>query len=417
MTIRLWKGFHEPELAGLIHRSWDENTLLILCPPLLHDFSFLSSLPPGPLEIFGQWTAQEREALDKVPPGGTVFPEKPVLGVFTSGTLSSSPRLVLYSRRGVEASLSGIFGLFDTSRIEHIFCYPQAFHTFGLTLGYLAAHVLGCRLHTPQGKYHYNSHSERLQLHEENLLTIGTPTHFFDLLLAAKGKEVPPSYACIIGGASVSRALWLSVQTELKIEAPSIGYGCTEAAPGISHLPPGQAPHEDDEIGLPLSSIQSRVLPGEGVEISGDSLCMAIVESSQVEFPKRLIIRDQIEIAESGAWLYRGRLDLLMNRGGAKYSLEAIEKTLFEKLGVNAVACSLGDARLGEDLGLAFAMTAHCSPKQTLESAQTVLKDVYALKLQPEKTRFVTDFPLNESAKLDRKSVRTLFKEEGTIPR
>jgi acyl-coenzyme A synthetase/AMP-(fatty) acid ligase len=200
------------------------------------------------------------------------------------------------------------------------------------------------------------------------------------------------------------------VQRELKIEAPSVGYGCTEAAPGITHLAPGRVPLHDDEVGLPLSSLQSRITE-DGVEIQGDSLCLATIQNGQITFPASLIIRDRIDVAPNGVWLYRGRLDLLMNRGGAKFSLEAIEKTLFDRLGLTAVACPVRDARLGEDLGLAFMQGA----ENSIEGASAVLKEVYALKLQPEKTRFVAEFPLNECSKLDRKSVWTLFQEESTI--
>jgi acyl-coenzyme A synthetase/AMP-(fatty) acid ligase len=413
MTLRLWKGYHSPALRTLLSESWTQQVLLILCPPMLQDFSFLGALPPGDLELHGAWSESERAALAAVPRNAeTCFPETPVLGVFTSGTLSASPRLVLYSRRNVLASLSSIFALFDLSKIEHLFCYPQAFHTFGLTLGYLASHILEWELHTPEGKYGQASHAQRLALREANVLTLGTPTHFFDLLSGTKkaGVEMAPSYSCIMGGASVSRELWLRVQRELKIEAPSIGYGCTEAAPGITHLPPGQTPVQDDEIGLPLSSLESRITP-EGVEIHGRSLCLAIVQNGRIEFPKLLTIRDRVEVTSAGVWMYRGRLDLLMNRGGAKYSLEAIEKTLFERLGLNAVACTVRDARLGEDLGLAFMQ----GTEESLEGASAVLKEVYALKLQPEKTRFLPEFPLNECSKLDRKSVWTLFQEESTL--
>jgi acyl-CoA synthetase (AMP-forming)/AMP-acid ligase II len=319
---------------------------------------------------------------------------------------------VLYSRKNVLASLSSIVALFDRSRIQHLFCYPQAFHTFGLTLGYLAAHLMGWELHTPQGKYGHASHQERIALRESGVLTLGTPTHFFDLLHAVQktGAEMTPSYSCILGGASVSRNLWLRIHDELRIEAPSIGYGCTEASPGITHLPPGRVPLHDDEVGFPLSSLQSRIA-SDGVDIQGDSLCLATVQNGRMDFPTSLRIRDRMETAPNGVWLYRGRLDLLMNRGGAKYSLEAIEKTLFERLGLTAVACSVRDVRLGEDLGLAFMR----GSENSLADASAVLKEVFALKLQPSKTRFLPEFPLNECSKLDRKSVWTLFQEESTI--
>lgn len=414
MIVRLWKGYHSAELFPLVQQSWEDDVLLILCPPLLQDFSFLSVLPEGPLETHGTWTDAEVQALKSVVRAQEwTATEKPVLGVFTSGTLSLSPRLVLYSKRNVQASLDGVYSLFETSRIEHVFCYPQAFHTFGLTLGYLASHLRGWNLHTPEGKYQTAAHAQRADLHHESVLTLGTPTHFYDLLqwVRKTGRELTPSYTCILGGASVSRDLWLEAQRGLKISAPSIGYGCTEAAPGITHLPPGQAPKQDDEIGYPLPSLQTRIR-GDGVEISGSSLCLAIIQNGRMTIPQSLLIRDRIEKDSRGVWLYHGRLDLLMNRGGAKYSLEAIEKALREQLGVNTVACGVRDSRLGEDLAIAFQ---HSANQELLERTQDVLREVFALKLQPDKTRFLTDFPLNECSKLDRKSIWTMFQEERTI--
>ncbi len=412
MTIRLWKGYHGAELAPLVAGSWDANTLLILCPPLLQDFSFISAFPPGGLELYGAWSSAEAESLKAVPRRATKFTgEAPALGVFTSGTLSVTPRLVLYSRRNVLASLDAIYALFDLDRIQHVFCYPQAFHTFGLTLGYLAAHKLGWHLHAPEGKYSSSSHHQRIELREDRVLTLGTPTHFFDLCetLQQTGASLTPSYTCILGGAPVSQTLWLRVRNELSIEAPSTGYGCTEAAPGITHLPPGQVPTQDDEIGYPLSSIRSRIAPENGVRIEGESLCIGIIQNGQLETPHHLCIRDRIETTAEGRWLYRGRLDLTMNRGGAKYSLEAIEKAVLDGTGLTAVAVQVRDARLGEDLALAVQNLGELTREQMLTSLQTTVREVFSLKLLPERTHFLPTFPLNECSKLDRKSVAALF--------
>lgn len=380
MTPALWKGYHSEELPGFIAKAWDTEELLVLCPPMLKDFSFLKALEE------------------------TKLPFKPVLGVFTSGTMSSSPRLVLYSRENILAALEGIFSLFDRARIGHIFCYPQAFHTFGLTLGYVAAHVCGWKLHTPHGKYSRVSHEDRLALREPDVLTLGTPTHFYDLLQLVKGgREIAPSYTCIMGGAGVSRALWQSVRDDLKIEAPSIGYGCTEAAPGISHLAPGRAPTCDDEIGFPLSSIDSITGP-EGVEIFGSSLCRAIIQDGRVEFPERVMIRDRVLTNDEGSWVYGGRLDLTLNRGGQKFSLEAIEKSLAENLQAGVVAAAVRDVRFGEDLGLAVISTR--GRDEFAAMAQDILMREFSLKIAPEKILFVEEFPLNECSKLDRKETK-----------
>jgi len=410
VTIAVWKGYHGGDLLKDIRTAWDDEQLLILCPPLLQDYSFLSALPPGELSIKGTWAHSETGALQSVRRQGEPLGFKPVLGVFTSGTLSSSPRLVLYSKENLLAALKGIFALFDKSRIKHVFCYPQAFHTFGLTLGYLASHIYDWRLHTPHGKYQRAAHHDRLALKETNVLTLGTPTHFYDLLqVMEEGREsIMPSYTCIMGGAGVSRNLWCAVRERLKVEAPSIGYGCTEASPGISHLAPGTEPTEDDEIGRPLTSLNSALGP-EGVTIDGPSLCQAIIQDGQLQKPHRLIIRDRILTKPDASWVYGGRLDLTLNRGGQKFSLEAIEKRLHEELNVGVVASAVRDTRLGEDLGLAV-VAGHTRPRdEIISSAQNILLREFALKLSPGRVLFLNDFPLNECSKLDRRATKMRF--------
>src|SRR5258708_3738118 len=114
--MRLWKGYHHPELMPLIQDSWERGELLVLCPPPLKDFSFLRVMPDdGELTLHGSWAAEEREAVRAIKRGGV--PAGAALGVFTSGTLSHSPRLVLYSRANVLAALDGIFSLFELSCI------------------------------------------------------------------------------------------------------------------------------------------------------------------------------------------------------------------------------------------------------------------------------------------------------------
>jgi acyl-CoA synthetase (AMP-forming)/AMP-acid ligase II len=381
MNVRVWKGYHGGELEHLIAESWDRGELLVLCPPLLQDFSFLSALPDCGLEIAGTWTDSERDLLGKIRRQRLELPFKPALGVFTSGTLSSSPRLVLYSKENVLASLEAIYGLFDRSRIKHVFCYPQAFHCFGLLLGYVASHVNGWKLHTPHGKYQRSSHEERLALTMPDLLTLGTPTHLFDLMTHVRENhaQIAESYSCIMGGAGVSRELWLRVRDGLRIQAPSIGYGCTEASPGISHLSPGIEPRRDDEIGTPLKSVRSSITR-EGVTIDGPGLCSAVIQNGGVEYPVRLTIRDRVETLEDGHWVYRGRLDLTLNRGGHKYSLEEIEKLLHDRLSLGVVATAVRDSRLGEDLGLAIVSPIE-GRERIFTQAALVLMETYGLRL------------------------------------
>ncbi len=382
MKVRLWKDYHSPQLSEEVAAAWRGDHLLVVCPPTLKDTSFMQVL-----ENQQSW------------------PDQPVLGVFTSGTLATSPRLVLYSRKNIESSLDAIHGLFDLKRIEHLFCYPQAFHTFGLTLGYVAAFHRGWKLHTPTGKYSPAAHVDRVGLREEKVLTLGTPTHFYDLLGHCRESKaaLAPSYSCIMGGAAVMQKLWMEIKSGLHIEAPSIGYGCTEASPGITHLPPGILPEKDGEIGYPLPSIQSKV-GKRGVRISGPGLCLAIIQNGMIKFPEEQTIRDQIEIDLRGSWHFLGRLDLTLNRGGLKYSIEAIERDLSHSTRLPVVAAAVRDARFGEDLALAVVGSTDQAAVQS--QVEEALRARWGLRLNSARIHFVNELPLNECAKLDRRRLQ-----------
>lgn len=419
---RLTQGYHSADLFESVRRAWvDDDHLLVVVPPMKTDLSFLEVLPGGP-------RAAE-------------FPEKPIFGVFTSGTVSGKPRLVLYSRKNIESALDAVLNLFDRSRITSVFAYPQPFHTFGLTLGYLLALKLEVPLRFHAGKYSQESHATRASFTDAGMLTLGTPAHFFDLCsLIRGGLKVAPSYSCIIGGASVDAELWREVRDTTLIEAPSIGYGCTEASPAVTHLAPGVEPSGPGEIGFPLDNLNSRVVPDVGVEISGPSLCMAIVETSgagnasdyKVVFPNQLTISDNIEVREDGAWIFHGRLDLRLNRGGSKIPLEEVESVLKEKLGLFAIAFAVPSARLGQDLAIAVRFpdeslansnSARAESLVRIDGAEdvrthvmAVIAEHFSVRMAKENIVMLEHFPLSESAKIDRAAIARDFLSKTPAP-
>lgn len=425
MRIRLWKGFHSPELPGLIERAFRGEALLILCPPGLRDASFLAALPGGPLELLGAWDASERERFGSAPRGGgDPGPlAGAVLGVFTTGTVSGRPRLVLYSRANLEASLSGIRSFFDRERIRAIFCYPQPFHTFGLVLGYVHAFLHQVPLRAVPGPYQRGFHEAWEQAREPGLLTLGTPTHLHDLILRARqggsGRgPVRPTYSSIVGGARVTVGLWRAQRSELGIECPSTGYGATEASPGITHHPPGREPLEDGEVGFALPNLEVELRPGLGVEFEGPGACLATVQDGRLELPRRILIRDQLERRPGdGMLVYRGRYELILNRGGQKFALEAMEESLRRALGLDSVCVATPDERLGEELGVlarSEAGDAASAPGAALEALRDQvfghLEREFGARFDPARFAARAELPVNENGKVDRpRSLRELL--------
>jgi len=411
--IRVWRGFHSEELSTFIQQSWTGDDLLIVCPPGLKSFDFFEHLPTGQIQMVGDWTdapvQPSKAQLAKAGKRGSIsYPAAPILGVFTSGTVSGSPRLVLYSKENVEFALKGIRSYFDTSRFDTLFCYPQPFHTFGLVLGYVHAALYGLRLVTGRGRYSQSFHRERAELRKSSVLTLGTPTHFHDLLSYSRSERVAlePSYSCIIGGAKVFVSLWREIRDSLKIEAPTIGYGATEACPGVTHQSPGLMPLETGEIGTVIPGVSVMLKPGEGLEFSGPGVCLAIIEKGSIEFPKKILLRDDVRLRDDGILIYEGRTDLVLNRGGMKFSLERMEEKIRHEVGVEALCVPVPHERLGEELGI-LVQGARLQFNKT--DIYAVLQKEFGQKFDGERFKEVERFPLNESLKIDRKRSAELF--------
>lgn len=409
MKLVLWKGHHGEGTLDLIRRCWEKEELLILCPPPLSDFRFVSDLGAGEVELRGSWTTPPELPSRQKARTAPRFPDAPALGLFTTGTTRETPKLVFYSKKNVESCLDGILSFFDAGRIRSVFCYPQPSHTFGLCLGYMLCILRGYRLITGTGKYSRSFHELRASVEDESLLTLGTPTHFQDLLAYTheEKRTLAPSYSAIIGGAAVKASLWRDVREKLNIEAPSIGYGATEACPGVTHLPPGLQPREDGEIGFPLPHLQVRLLP-EGLEFTGASVCVATLCEGEFQFPEKLKLADRVRRREDGVLVFEGRNELRLNRGGEKFSLEQMESFLKERLGLEAICVPLPDARLGEELGIILvAMDSPPSASGIIDALHTA----FGRRFSPGNILLTSRLPRNESAKPDRARCRELLVE------
>ncbi len=408
MRIRLWKGYHGPLIQDLIQQTWKNEELLILCPPTFeNNFDFLSLLPKGEIEFTGDW--------GKIPAitqaAHQDYPEKPVFGIFSSGTMGR--KLVLYSKKNIESSLKAILSLFNSRSYSAVFCYPQPFHTFGLILGYCHSLLYFKKLVAPIGNYSAHYHKAWLDWEDRGLLTLGTPTHFKDLLEVIEKTNLNPrnTYSSIIGAAKVEKNLWEKSQTVLHIESPSIGYGATEASPGITHLPPGKAPQQDGEVGQFLSHIDVTLRPKEGLEFSGPAVCLAMIQNNHLEFPRSIFIKDVLEKREDGVLVYKGRAELVLNRGGEKFSLEEIENFLKEKMNLDSVCVPVAHPRLGEELGI-VAKGVSTNKQDIYES----LKQRFGREFDDDLYQVILELPVTASSKLDRNECKKMMERSVVTP-
>ncbi len=386
--IKVYHGYHSAELYELLKVSWQNETPVIICPPHLKtpDVSLLK------------------------------IPENTILGLYTSGTLSGKPRLIFYSKKNIESSLSSIRSLYQTKKIDKIFCYPQPTHTFGLTLGYLHSIIYNIPIVFHEGVYSSASHQKWFCEVTEGLLTLGTPTHFIDLMNYLEKNSLTPanSYTAIVGGAPVSKKLWHQIQNQLRIAEPSIGYGATEASPGLLHLGPGIEPSVDGDIGAELPGVKLREVSESGFYFSGDNLCIGSIENGSIKAEQEIYIKDHLLKTRSGHFIFNGRSDLLINRGGLKLSPEMIEGALFSEFSCRAVCVSIYSERLTEDVGLVVEAMENEGSKIKAQITG-YFKTKIGISIADENI-VLAKIPLNANAKYDRIECIKLVLNQKKIP-
>lgn len=413
--IKIWKGHHSAEVFQLIKESWEgENSLLILCPPQVKEVSeYFPFLPSGEVSFYGELKEKFSSFINK---STIVHKKSPRFGLFSSGTSDKEAKLILYTKKNFLCSLKGILSFYPENKITHVYSYPQPYHVFGLSLGYLLSLNLEIPISFSKGAYKTNAHKDWVMASKKEgagLLTLGAPTHFKDLINYIKENNLAPglSYSSIIGGASVSKKLWLELQKVLKIKNPSIGYGFSEASPGVTHLGPGICPEDDNEIGKALPNIKIEKT-GDGYEVIGENICSCIIQAGEISFPQnKYLVPDNIVKKESGYFWFNDRKGNILNRGGEKFSLTKIENYLKNSLNLNVVALSLKDARLGEDLGLLIEGAFDLIDKELeiKELLMNQLKGVFNRRLNPKNLKITRNLPMNSNMKLDKNKCLELF--------
>ncbi|UYL09616.1 acyl--CoA ligase [Bdellovibrio sp. SKB1291214] len=404
--VHLWRGTHHKELPKLLKKYWEAGELLILVPPYHRDFQFLQIF--SEYELHGDWPEDLKKAAQQNPrelkSSEKSILEKAVLGVFTSGTTSGVNRLVFYSQENVVSSLNAIRELYNVNRIQKIFSYPQPTHTFGLVLGYMQAVLHNVEIIFAEGGYSRATHESWMECVDANTLTLGTPTHFIDLIQFIKKQSLTPkaSYTSIVGGAMATKELWEQMRSILKIEQPSVGYGATEASPGVTHLPPGIPPQEDGDIGYALSGVKVKVQE-DGVYFEGSNACAGIFENGELKHSEKILLKDSLkqEVAHGKVrFTFTGRTDLVVNRGGLKLAMEVLEGKISSHFSCKCMAVNLYDERLGEDIGFIVQMSPVDSEKVKAEISELVFK---AVGIKPSSQNIVfADIPLNSNFKFDR---------------
>ncbi|MBE9529091.1 MAG: AMP-binding protein [Proteobacteria bacterium] len=347
---------------------------------------------------------------------------------YTSGT-TGFPKAVLLTHRNIlnNAYFSALALHFtETDRL----CVPVPFyHCFGMVVSNLLCFSVGACLVIPCE--HFDPLAVLKAIEAESCTAIhGVPTMFIAELESPEFKGIDTSTlrTGIMAGAPCPPVLMKRVMEEMHCPQILIGYGQTEASP-ITHLT-----HIDDGLERRTETV-GKNLSHQEVKVvdlsSGETVALGVVgevcfrgyhimkgyyndrdaTAAAIDADGWLRSGDLGRMDEDGYLEITGRLKEMIIRGGENIYPREIEDLVFTHPKVAEVAVfGIPDEYFGEEI-MAW-VELHEGESATIEEIREFCKEKIAHFKIPKHIRFVDEFPMTVTGKLQKFRMREIAVEE-----
>jgi fatty-acyl-CoA synthase len=350
--------------------------------------------------------------------------DEPVNIQFTSGT-TGLPKGVMLSSRGLvnnAAAVGQVLGLTPVDRL--CLCVPM-FHAFGYAVG-----VLGCYTHGACVCLVDHFDPRRvLQTVERERCTVlhGVPTMFLSELECRDFDRYDLSSlrTGVMAGAPCPAPVMRRVMTDMHLTEMTIAYGLTEASPAITMTPRHASVSERTEtVGVALPEMEISVVDpitrldlksGERGELRVRGYNVMLGYYNELDATRSVLdpegwlyTGDEAIMDHHGVYRITGRTKDVIISGGENIAPAEIENCLREHPDVaDASAYGLSDPLLGERVGAAIRIQAGKDTKHVTGDALIAWcrKRLAPFKV-PTAIRFVTDFPMTPSGKVQKFKLR-----------
>jgi fatty-acyl-CoA synthase len=346
---------------------------------------------------------------------------------YTSGTTGFPKGVMLSSRNIVNNGYWLGAGLGFTPADRLCLCVPL-FHCFGCVIGVLGAYTHGACL-CPVETFDPGLVLETIE-RERCTALYGVPTMFlaelehpefgrFDLRSLRTG---------VMAGALCPEPLMRRVMTEMHLSEMTIAYGLTEASPGITQVARTDSiERRTQTVGRALPEIEVRIADpatGEPVGVNepgelwsrGYNTMKGYYNNPQataqaITADGWLRSGDQATMDEDGYVRITGRIKDIIIRGGENIAPKEVEDLLRQHPSISDVSVyGVGDPRLGEEVAAAVRLR----PGEALsaEAVAAFCEGRIARFKRPRHVRFVTEFPMTASGKIQKFRLREAHEEE-----
>lgn len=341
-----------------------------------------------------------------------VSPEvHPALIMCTSGT-TGVPKGVMLTEANIITNLADIAVYFDINTTDKILISRPLYHCAVLTGEFLVALTKGVETVFYSGIF---NPPYVLKLIKEYKITTfcGTPT-ILRMMTGFKRnqEEVFLKNICISGecmGEKVAKQI-SNAFPDAKIYHI---YGLTEACPRVSYLPPDMFEKYADCVGVPLRSVQLRVISSAGepvgvnetgtLWVKGDNVMIGYYndpeKTNEVIKDGWLCTGDLALINEAGLLKIKGRIDDLIIKAGMNIYPQEIEGVLkLDSRVREAVVCGCNDEKLGTQIVLNIVGDF----RDVAEVKELCHSQLPAFQV-PTRINLVDDIPKNGSGKIIRR--------------
>jgi fatty-acyl-CoA synthase len=346
---------------------------------------------------------------------------------YTSGTTGFPKGVMLSSRNIVNngEALGRVLGYTPDDRL--CLCVPL-FHCFGCVIGVLGAFTHGTCL-CPVVAFDPRQVLETV--HRERCTALyGVPTMFIAELECPDfaDYDLTSLRTGVMAGALCPEPLMRRVMTAMHLPEITIAYGMTESSPGITMTPrDSSVAQRSQTVGPVLPELEVKIVdPATGdVREAGErgELCCRgynvmkgyynnpEATRAAIDQDGWLHTGDEASLDPDGCFRITGRIKDIIIRGGENIAPKEIEDRLREHAAVaDAYVYGVADAFFGEAVGAAVRL----APGRTAQADELIAwcaSDLARFKV-PRYLRFVTDYPMTASGKIQKFKLREEHQNE-----
>lgn len=346
---------------------------------------------------------------------------------YTSGTTGFPKGVMLSSRNIVNNGYWLGRGLGYTPQDRLCLCVPL-FHCFGCVIGVLGAYTHGACL-CPIETFDPRKVLETIE-RERCTSLYGVPTMFLAEMEDPEFKRFDLSSlrTGVMAGALCPEALMRRAIDEMNLREITIIYGLTEASPGITQTPRDDTiEHRTQTVGVVLPEMEVKIVdpttrrtlvPNQRGElrVRGYNVMKGYYNNAEatraaIDDEGWLRTGDQATMDEEGYVRITGRIKDIIIRGGENISPKEIEDLMRQHPSVSDVyVYAVKSEFFGEEVAAAVRLKPNA--KATDEELRNYCQGKIARFKIPKYIRFVVEFPMTASGKIQKFKLRESHEKE-----